>query len=288
MATSRRASTGADGQRSASPTLRHRDLSGVRIGGPKALRFLRYYEQLEQLIVSVGAPCWATDVTCAALMGFDGYELKPPFHLMVPRTRAPRPLGHIVHRGRDIDALDTTWAMGLPCLSATRTLIELARVESPKRLTVALDSALRDGLTSEDFLHRRIVALRRRGRTGLDKLLAVMEGSERTRGGHSYLERSFLEFIAEVGLPHPSTQQVLAKRGKRLVRVDFRFPDTNVVVEVLGYRFHRSRMEMQIDSERVNALQLAGFLVLQFTYVDVVSRAPSMRADLIEALGLRR
>ena len=37
----------------------------------------------------------------------------------------------------------------------------------------------------------------------------------------------------------PETQQVLASSRGRLVRVDFRFPGTMVVGEVLGYRYHR-------------------------------------------------
>jgi hypothetical protein len=285
MTTPRRVRASADGQRPAVPALRHRVLSGVRFEGPHALRILRNYEQLETLVRSVGPPCWVAGPTGAALCGFDGFELVPPFHLMVPRSRSPRPLGHVVHRGRDLDRLDVTTTMELPCLSATRLLIELARSETPARLTAALDSALRDGLTSEDFLHRRIVSLRQRGRAGLDQLVRVLEGGERTRGGHSYLERAFLEFVDDLGLPRPATQQVLARRGDHLVRVDFRFPGTDVVVEVLGYRFHRSNAQLQADVERMNALIAAGYRPFQFTYTDVVTRSELMRSSLIEALA---
>ena len=44
-------------------------------------------------------------------------------------------------------------------------------------------------------------------------------------------------------------------------------------------------MQMQNDSERLNRLQLDGFLGLQFTYTDVVTRSATMIADLREALG---
>ena len=43
---------------------------------------------------------------------------------------------------------------------------------------MALDSAIRDGGTSEAFLPRRIIALRASGREGPGKLLAVLEGAE--------------------------------------------------------------------------------------------------------------
>ena len=83
---------------------------------------------------------------------------------------------------------------------------------------------------------------------------------------------------------NPATQQVLAQRKKRLVRVDCHFPGTNVVVELLGYQFHRTPMQMQEDAERVNRLQLDGYVVMQFTYTDVVTRSTVMRETLAEAL----
>ena len=89
-------------------------------------------------------------------------------------------------------------------------------------LTAVLDGALRDRLTTE-FLHRRIVELRSRGRYGIPKLRAVIEGVEATRGGHSWFERRYLELIATAGLPRPDTQAIVAKRDDRLIRVDCRF-----------------------------------------------------------------
>jgi hypothetical protein len=50
------------------------------------------------------------------------------------------------------------------------------------------------------------------------------------------------------------------------VRVDCHYPDTKVVVELLGYRFHRSSSQLRRDVERVNALLLNGYEPYQFTY----------------------
>jgi hypothetical protein len=271
----------SDGQRFAGPaTLRRRDLSGVRFGSLAPLTFLHNLEALTDVVERVGQPCWAAGSTNAALFGVDGVDLVPPFDLAVPRGRAPHAHGHHVHRLRDISRLDTDTALGVPCLSATRLIIESSRSLDAKQLTVLLDCTMRDGLTSEDFLHRRLVELRSKGRAGLDHLLAVVEGAERSRGGHSWLERAFLELLGEVGLPRPDTQQVLARRDSKLVRVDCRFPDTPIIIELLGYRHHRSVAQMQSDAERSNALTLAGFDVFQFTYDDVVLRSASMLATL--------
>jgi len=65
-----------------------------------------------------------------------------------------------------------------------------------------------------------------------------------------------------------------------LVRVDFHFPGTRVVVEALGYRWHRSGAQMAIDLSRANALVLAGYLPLQFTYSQIVEQ-PEMVVETV-------
>lgn len=142
-------------------------------------------------------------------------------------------------------------------MSATRTLIDLARFVTPRLLTAALDSALRDGLTAEV-----------------------------TRGGHSWLERRYLELTAAAGLPQPETQRVLSRAQDRLVRVDVRYPPTRVVVELLGYRWHRSREQMGRDAGRLNALVLDGFAPMQFTYDQVVTAWPWVLGQVRSALAL--
>lgn len=246
------------------------------------LTFLRHLDRLHELVVSIGPPCWAAGVTSGALLEFDGYSLKPPFHLAVPNARAPHRIAHHVHRLRDVTALDTTVAFDVPCLSGTRALIELAASETPKRLTAALDSALRDGHTSEEFLLRRIAELRRPGRPGLQRLLTVLDGVELSRGGHSYLEREFLELLGAIGFPRPATQRVVGRRGRSTIRVDCLYPQAKVVIELLGYAFHRTPMQMQVDSERTTRMSLDGYVVAQFTYVDVVTRSPTMMTTLEE------
>jgi hypothetical protein len=250
----------------------------------RSLSFIRHLDELRRLVERIDPPVWACDVTSAALSGFDRAVLAPPFHLAVPVERHITRIGHVVHRLRHVERIDTTIVLGIPSLTATRTLIDLARTCTPGVLTVALDSALRDGLTSEDFLHRRIVELRRRGRGGLQSLVDVIAGAEATRGGHSWLERRFLAICAQAGLPRPTTQAVVGKRRNIVVRVDCRFGD--VVVELLGYRFHRSKAQMQVDAERMNAMILRGLRPLQFTYDDVAGDPAPMLSVIGRALGI--
>lgn len=236
------------------------------------------------VVLDAGPSARAAGPTAAALHGFDGYSLRPPYHVVVPRDASIRRSEHVVHTTIDLPLIDRADLHGIPATSAARTLIDLARTEPPERLTAALDSGLRDGGFSESFLHRRIVALRGSGRSGVRALLEVIDGREITRGGHSWLEREYLRLIAAGGLPRPETQVVLSRARDRLVRVDVSFPGTRVVGEVLGYRFHRTRDQMRRDAERLNALVLDGFVPVQHTYDQVVEAADQVVADLGRAL----
>ena len=227
------------------------------------------HAELLALIIDIGAEVWASGPTAAALHGFDGYRLQSPFDVTILRGRDVKRVGHRVHTTASLDLIDRAVVGDIPALSGARTLIDLARTESRERLTAAFDSGLRDGKFNETLVHRRIVALRSRGRFGVPRLLEAIEGAEAVRGGHSWLEREFLRVIAAAGLPAPQTQQVLSRAGNRLVRVDAHFVGTPVVVEVLGYRWHRTKDQLRRDAERTNALLADGFRPYQFSYEHV-------------------
>jgi Protein of unknown function (DUF559) len=254
--------------------LRSRDQSGY------------LFEEIEllRLIESIDGPCWATGSTAVALNRLDGFVLRPPFHVLVPRGSDLRRRGHIIHTSIDIPPIDREQCRRIP-LSPTRALMAAAVSEPTENLRSALAHALREGLTSEELMHRRLNSFRETGRYGLPRLLGILEELEICRGGASWLEQEFLRLIARAGIPRPETQQVLTRRGDKIVRVDFVWPSTNVVVEALGYRWHRTGAQMDIDARRMNALVLAGYRCLQFTYAQIVNEAEAVVSALREALG---
>ena len=242
--------------------------------------------ELVALMLDVGDDVWACGPTAAALHRFDGFALRPPFHLLTRRDRAVRRVGHHIHTTTDLGRIDQGTVGSIAVTTPSRTIIDLVRSHAAARVTVALDSALRDGGTSETFMHQRISALRSSGRHGVPRLLSIIEGAEITRGGASWLERRFLEIVHAAGLPKPDTQVVLSRAKDRLVRVDCFYAEHRTVVELLGYRWHRSKLQMQGDTERMNRLMLEGLRVIQFTYDDVVERPDGVVGLLRQALDL--
>lgn len=218
----------------------------------------------------------------AALHGFEGFP-DGPVEFLVPRPR--RGLGRDlhVHTSQVIGAIDRTTARGFACTSASRTIIDLAAQVTASELGRAVDSALRDGLASEAFLRRRLAVLRGSGRAGVRLLDDVLVDS----GGHSNLERRFLTLVRESGLRRPACQIVHRPRRQGVVRTDFCWQADLVVAEVAGQARHASPSERQRDAERHTELQLLGYLVLTFTYDDVVRRPGWVVDRLRDAFALR-
>lgn len=269
--------------------LRSRVQSGTLIQtGPNAFRVAgtpsTRESDLRALVLDVGPPVWVAGPTAAALHGYDGYQLRRPFHLLMPDSRNVRRTGAVIHRSASIDLIDRATNRGFPVTSGVRTVIDLARTASPDELAVLIENVLLLGLSNEDLLYRRIGKLRQRGRFGMPALLEALDRRAVLGGTESWLEREYLRLLDQAGIMRPLTQQVLTRAGDRTVRVDCRFPGTDVVVELLGYQYHRSRDQMNRDTARLNALVADGFAPYQFTYDQVVNRPDGVIAETYAAL----
>ena len=175
-----------------------------------------------------------------------------------------------VHSTFVLPRIDRVTVGGYPCTSATRTIIDLARLRVPRlQLEAAIDSAVRTGRSSPVVLVDRLGALRGPGRWGarlLDELLV-------DTGGHTMLERRFLQVVRRAGLPWPRTQVIHRCDGQTFARVDFLFDDLGIVIEVSGRKGHSSPSERARDAQRRNELQDAGRLVYEYTWEQVTRRA---------------
>jgi very-short-patch-repair endonuclease len=63
-------------------------------------------------------------------------------------------------------------------------------------------------------------------------------------------------------------------------RVDFFWPDLQLVVETDGLRYHRTAAQQAKDRERDQALVSAGFIVLRFTHGQVAFDRSHVSATL--------
>lgn len=100
-------------------------------------------------------------------------------------------------------------------------------------------------------------------------LRKVLQGDARVT--LSKLERRFLSLIEEVGLPAP-----IMNRPAGTKRVDARWPDLNLTVELDSYRFHNSRYSWEQDRRRDREARTRGDELQRFTYDDVFEESDAM------------
>src|SRR5204863_10027792 len=98
----------------------------------------------------------------------------------------------------------------------------------------------------------------------------------------SALERAFLALCERHGIPLPDCK-VLVEGWL----VDAVWPGQRVVVELDGYRGHRTRAQLERDHERDLRLRAAGYVVIRYSYAQVKRQPAVVAADLKTQLGIR-
>lgn len=199
----------------------------------------------------------------------------------MPRRRRGCGAGLAVHTTETLGVSDRVTIDGFPCTSVTRTILDLARARIGRvRLEAAIDSAVRSGASSPIVLSRRLAELRGPGQWGVRLLGRLLVDS----GGHSMLERRFLQLVRRAGLPRPQTQVVHRVGTRTVARVDFCF-DHGIVVEVTGRLGHSSDAERRRDAQRRNELQAIGRQVFEYTWRDVTERPEYVANSLGDRLA---
>ena len=193
-----------------------------------------------------------------------------------PEVTAPsehRIKGVTTHRARHIAR---TTHRGIPITTVPRTLVDLASHLSLDALARACHEA---GVKYETTPEQVEAVLAKRRRThGAAKLRAVTSGD--VQALLSELERSFQRCLKEAGLPLPQTNRPAHGR-----RVDCRWPERRLTVELDSYRYHHSRYAWEQDRRREREARARGDEFRRYTYGDVVE---SPRLMLAELRGLLR
>ncbi|MCE1177966.1 MAG: DUF559 domain-containing protein [Micrococcales bacterium] len=164
-----------------------------------------------------------------------------------------------------------------------RTLIDCAsHLPFPEALAIA-DSALRSGLVTRE--QARAAADRIPARAGRARVLRVIEAATpRAANPFESVLRSHL-----IGLPAQLTPQVRIDDEAGFVgRVDLADKTLRLVVEGEGFEFHSESEQLDRDCKRYTRLGLAGWLVLRFTWQQVMFEGAWVREMVLKGIELRR
>ena len=188
-------------------------------------------------------------------------------HLTIAYERIRRDEEITVHRTVSLPDIDRRFVDGIPCTSATRTLIDLAPSVDDETLEAAMECARRMGLTTLTLMGRRADALCGRGRPGSQRIRRVLSAAE-GRALESRLEVKARRLLHASALPRPVAQYSLGR-----FRLDFAWPRLQVAVECDGFEHHGSRLQWKRDRRRVAAIEAMGWRLVHLTWDDV-TRCP--------------
>lgn len=222
---------------------------------------------------SVAAAClWtaesgaASHRTAAALLNLDGFEAAP-VELTLLRDRRLTNSDLIIHRTSEFLPMDLLRRGPITFTDATRTLLDLRSVIDESKLEGALDSALRQRLTSIPRLRWRLTQFRGQGKAG-HGLLARFIDERRHDGGlsESNLETRLLRVIRNSSLPPVQVQYRVYQDGKFYGRVDAAYPQWMIAIEGDSYKHHSDPSAWRSDHGRHKGLERLGWIVLRFTW----------------------
>ena len=201
-------------------------------------------------------------------------------HVTVPRHRkiAPGRREGVVLHWRDLEpeAVVDGWVT-----SPVRTVIDCC-IDLPFDEALAVfDSSWRAGLKPREV---QLAALRlpRRQR---DRVLAVARAAD-PRAANPF--ESVLRAIAMTVQGLSVEPQVVVEDSTFWARVDLADESLRIIIEAESFEFHGSRKAFDRDCRRYNALVVRGWLVLRFTWEQVMFE-PDVVADTLRTLvDLRR
>ena len=185
--------------------------------------------------------------------------------------------GVITRRARRAAIHTMAWR-GVPVATVATVLVELAAVLGTDALARACHEAgVLHGTTPADV--EAALAARPSAR-GASKLRRIMRGDVDVT--LSALERRFLARLREAGLERPRTNRPAGGR-----RVDCRWPERKLTVELDSYRYHSSRHAWEQDRRREREAHARGDEFRRYTHGDVFDHPQLMMSELRALLPAR-
>lgn len=213
------------------------------------------------------------------LLGIVGPRERFALHVTVAGRFRRRPAGIVIHRPRNIDPCDFTRRRGIAVTTPTRTVWDLAAVQSPGRTRDTFRQAEKLRLLDRGRLAALLAATpNRKGAGTIRELLGAQRlPLDRTR---TWLEDQFVLLCEEHGLPMPLVNAPLLD-----YEVDFLWPAARYVVEADGGD-HLTPEQRDKDNEKDARLQRAGYMVRRHGHA-AIRRGREVAAEVLADLEAR-
>jgi very-short-patch-repair endonuclease len=233
-------------------------------------------------VAAAGPGAMASHATAAWLQGLVD-RLPATIHVTIARDDRPALAGVVVHRCRP--APRSRPFRGVHCTEPPRTLVDLAATGTPAQIADAIDRGLAGGILRLADLEAEARPSKRR-RRGAAQLRWCLQATGRTGGPNpSVLESIMARLFLRYRLPAPKAEVRAGPDGR--FRIDYAYPEQRVAIELYGYAWHHSPVQMRHDLARQRALTLDGWTVLVFSWHDVTTDPARVAAEIRRALSPR-
>jgi very-short-patch-repair endonuclease len=193
----------------------------------------------------------------------------------VPKSSHGRSRNGTRLRRRDLSSTDIVERNGLQLSALPLTVLEAAvRTRGGAKL---FDSALQRHVELRTLWTAHLRNKGRHGSPAARRLLQAADG-----GAKSEAERLFRRLLTRAGIGG-----WMANRRVAGYEVDFVFRDAKLAIEIDGFAFHSDSNDFQHDRIKQNAIALAGWQVLRFTWLDLTEYPERVLAEVRRALRAR-
>lgn len=195
----------------------------------------------------------------------------------IPTSRTSKAPWLKIYNKRSIDLADRLTLGFFRITTPARTLVDLSASLPTKELEKVLDLCLRRRMVTIPRMLWTPTRLGTRGRRGshvLEALVAERVGDKGQR--ESELEDDVARIIRRAKLKPPIPQYPIKGVG----RVDFYWPDENVIVECDGFEYHQDREAFDKDRLRWDDLGDLGYRVIVVTHT-MANKTPNAVATRI-------
>ena len=239
---------------------------------------------LRAALLHAGPESALSHTTALAIWG--ERRLERPLHLTVDESiRRAGAADLIVHRRKGFDPRSGQCVLrhGLRITALARTVVDSwPLLPAAERRPLALDLARRRLITAKQLgdalAERPNIAGRRLLRQTIE---LIADGCESELEAHGVLN-----VFRHRSLP-PSVGQLRVVLPTGAVRLDRAWPEAMLAVELDGARHHTSPEDRRRDLARDAALAALGWVVLRFTFADVLRDAGGVRARVLEVYKTR-
>jgi very-short-patch-repair endonuclease len=205
-------------------------------------------------VLAAGPGAALSHESAAQLWGIRRWT-RGPIHVSVPLTAFRTRAGIHIHRRA---ALAPVRHKGIPVAGVVDAIVDIAPAVSVDELETVIGEADIRRLTDPEKLRRALDGIPSRPgvakvRRTLDRRTYVMT--------HTHLERRFLPLVRRAGLPPPQSQRHIGR-----ARVDFVWPELELVIETDGLTYHRTAAQQAEDLRRDHTHAAEGRTPLRFSH----------------------